>query len=207
MKLAKLAGLIVVSGIGLNAYAIQVDMKPGLWEHTFKLSENSMGAVAGVKPEQVNQAMDEMKKQMANMSPEQRKMMEDMMAQHGVKVSDKGIDMAAHGVQISKDGTVVKACVTAEDIANGEMPQADENCEQKVTQVSAKVLKVTYVCKGDHPSQGEGQIVFQSDKAYTGAMKFTTQINDKMETIQATNSGKWLASDCGNIKPQSPKVK
>lgn len=203
MNFAKLAGLIMLSGISFSAHALQLDMKPGLWEHKFKLNGNPMG----IQQEQVNQAMEEMKKQMANMSPEQRKMMEDMMARQGVKMSDKGIDIAAQGVHISKDGTVVKSCVTAEDIANGAMPQADENCEQKITQVSAKVFKVSYVCKGEHPSQGEGQIVFQDDKNYTGTTKFTTHINDKMETIEGTHSGKWLSSDCGNIKPQSPKTK
>lgn len=207
MKLAKLTGLIVASAMSLNAYAIHVDMKPGLWEHTFKLNEGSMGALNEAQMEQANRAMEEMKKQMANMPPEQRKMMEDMMAKHGVKMSDKGIDLPAQGVHISKDGTVVKACVTQEEIDRGDMPQADENCEQNITQVSANVLKATYVCKGEHPTRGEGQIVFQSDKSYTGTTKFTTEMNGKMETIQGTHSGKWLGSDCGNIKPQAPKAK
>jgi uncharacterized protein YneF (UPF0154 family) len=207
MKPGLLIGLFLIAGMSLNAQAIHVDMKPGLWEHTFKLSEGSLGAVTGMQTEQMNQAMEEMKKQLANMPPEQRKMMEDMMAKQGIKVSDKGIDMAAQGVHISKDGTIVKACVTQAEIDSGEMPQADENCEQNITQVSPTVLKATYICKGEHPSQGEGQIVFQSNKAYTGTVKFTTEVNKKAQTIEGVQSGKWLSSDCGDIKPQPPKAK
>jgi hypothetical protein len=32
-------------------------------------------------------------------------------------------------------------------------------------------------------------------------MKMVTQINGKPQTIQGEQSGKWLSSDCGNIKP------
>jgi uncharacterized protein YneF (UPF0154 family) len=201
MKLRFVAGLLVISSISLNAHALKIDMKPGLWEHAFKFDKNSMGAMGGAQQDQMNKAMEEMKTQMANLPPEQRKMMEDMMAKQGIKVSDKGIDMAAQGLSISKDGTKVKACVTQADIDRGAMPQADVNCEQKITQISASQFKTTYVCKGEHPAQGEGEITFQNDKAYTGKMKMVTQVNGKPETIQGDNSGKWLSSDCGNIKP------
>lgn len=201
MKLRLVAGLVIVSSISLNAYALKVDMKPGLWEHAFKFDKDSMGAINGAQQDQMSKVMEEMKQQMANLPPEQRKMMEDMMAKQGIKVTDKGIDMAAQGVSISKDGTKVKACMTQADIDRGAMPQTDENCEQKITQLSPTQFKATYVCKGEHPAQGEGEITFQSDKAYTGKMKMVTQMNGKPETIQGEQSGKWLSSDCGNIKP------
>lgn len=201
MKLRLVAGLVVFSSVSLNAYALKVDMKPGLWEHAFKFDKGSLGAVSGVQPEQISAALEGMKQQMANLPPEQRKMMEDMMAKQGIKVSDKGIDMAAQGLSITKDGTKVNACITQAEIDRGEMPQTDENCEQKITQVSPKFFKATYSCKGEHPSQGEGEITFQSDKAYTGKMKMVTQINGKSETIQGSQTGKWLSSDCGDIKP------
>ena len=199
--------LLMTAALSLSVQALEVDMKPGLWEHKFKLSEGSIGSVQNAQKEQMDKAMVEMKNQMANMSPEQRKMMEDLMTQQGIKMSDQGFEMPAQGLHISKDGSSVKACVTQEEIDAGEMPQADENCEQKTTQVSAKVLKTTYICKGDNPTRGEGEIIFQNDKSYTGKMKFTTTINNKSETIQSEQSGKWLSSDCGNIKPESTKAK
>lgn len=207
MKLSSVIGFLMTAGLSINAYAIQVDMKPGLWEHSFKLSDNSLNKISGGQKEQMTKAMEEMKKQLANLPPEQRKMMEDMMSKQGVKLSDDGFDVPAQGVHVSKDGTTVKVCITKEEIDRGEMPQPDENCEQNITQVSSTVFKATYACKGEHPSHGEGQVVFQSDKAYTGTMKFTTEMNKKMETIEGAQSGKWLSSDCGNIKPQPPKLK
>ncbi len=207
MKLKILVGLFAVVGLSINAHAVKVDMKPGLWEHTFKLKDGSYGGITAEQHDQMIDAMEAMKKEVADMPPEQRKMIEDMMEKQGFKVSDKGITIAAQGVNISKDGTTVKACITQQEIDSGDMPQADENCEQTVTQVSATVLKASYVCKGEPPSHGEGNIVFQSNKAYTGTVKFTTQVNKKMETIEGTHSGKWLSSECGDIKPQPPKAK
>lgn len=205
MRLQKLAMLILASGLSIEASAIQLDMKPGLWEHSFKLSGNSAGSMAGLKQDQMNQAMAEMKKQMANMPPEQKKMMEEMMSKHGVKMTEGGVELAQHGVQISKEGTLVKVCLTREEIEKGEMPQMDKNCEQKVTQVAANVLHIKYACKGQHTTQGEGKIIFQNDKAYTGDTKLTTEINGKMETIEGSHSGRWISNDCGDIKPNPPK--
>lgn len=205
-RISTLTGLLFVAGLSLNAQAIHVNMKPGLWEHTFKLTEGSMGAIAGVQQEQAGQAMEEMKRQMANLPPEQRKMMEDMMAKQGIKISDKGIEMPSQNLQISKDGTTVKVCVTQAQIDTGDLPQP-ENCEQNITQVSANVFKSTFVCKGEHPVRGEGQIAFQSDKAYTGTTKVVTEVNKEMKTIEGTQAGKWLSSECGDVKPLPPKAK
>lgn len=146
--------------------------------------------------------MNEMKKQYANMPPEQRKVIDQMMEQQGIKVTDDGVDMTSQGLQISKDGTVLKACITQQQIDSGKLPTPADNCEQKVVQSSPTTLKMTYVCKGDNPFKGESDIVFQNAKSYTGKGKFTTTVDDKSETYSAAQNGKWLSSDCGNIKPQ-----
>ncbi len=208
MKLRSLMALLIAAGMGLNAQAaIHVDMKPGLWEHKFKMDESSLDASQKTQAEQMTKAMEEMKAQMANMPPEQRKMMEEMMAKQGIKVSDKGLEMAEQGVQISREGTTVKACVTQEEIDRGELPKGDNNCEQKVTQSSPTVLKISYVCKGENPTQGEGEVVFLNDKSYTGKVSYTTMVENKPQTYRADQSGKWLSSNCGNIKPASVKNK
>ena len=200
-------GLLVTAGLSFNAYAFQVDMKPGLWEHKFKMDDRGQSSVQKEQAEQMAGAIEEMKKQMANLPPEQRKMMEDMMAQQGIKMTDKGVEMPSQGVQISKEGATVKACLTQEEIDRGELPKGDENCEQKITQTSPKVLKVIYICKGEQPSRGEGTIVFQNNKSYTGDISYTTIVQEKQETFHAIQSGKWLSSDCGEVKPQSLKSK
>ena len=174
-------------------------------EHKFKMDESSANATQKAQVEQMANAMEEMKKQLANLPPEQRKMMEDMMAQQGISLSDKGVDMASQGLQITKDGTTVKACITKEEIDRGELPKISDDCEEKVTQSSPKVIKLSYVCKGDNPMHGEGTIIFQNNKSYTGEVAYTTTIAGSQQTFHAVQSGKWLASDCGEIKPASQK--
>jgi len=196
--------LVVAAGLSFSAHAFQVDMKPGLWEHKFKMDDRGQSSAQKAQVEQMAGAMEEMKKQMANLPPEQRKMMEDMMAQQGIKVTDKGVEMPSQGVQISKEGATVKACVTQEEIDRGELPKGDENCEQKITQTAPNTLKVIYICKGEPPSRGEGTIVFQNSKSYTGDVSYTTTVEEKQETFHAIQSGKWLSSNCGDIKPATP---
>jgi len=198
---------LVALGLSLNAQALTVDIKPGLWEHKFKFDPASAGTVEADQQEKMAQAMAEMKKQMASMPPEQRKMMEDMMAKQGIKISDKGIDMASQGVHISKDGTSVQVCLTQEDIDRGELPKNDANCDQKLTQVSPSTYKTTFDCKGEHPSHGEGEVTFANSKSYTGTMAVTSEMNGKQQTVHGETQGKWLSSDCGNIKPYSAKPK
>ena len=159
MKLHLLAGLLMTSVLSVNAQAVHVDMKAGLWEHTFKIAEG--GNAQKSQREEMMNAMNEMKKQYANMPPEQRKVIDQMMEQQGIKVTDDGVDMTSQGLQISKDGTVLKACITQQQIDSGELPTPADNCEQKVVQSSPTTLKMTYVCKGDNPFKGDSDIVFQ----------------------------------------------
>ncbi|RYY74850.1 MAG: DUF3617 domain-containing protein [Gammaproteobacteria bacterium] len=200
-------GLLIATSLSFNAHAFHVDMKPGLWEHKFKMDPRDQSATQKAQAEQMAGAMEEMKKQMANLPPDQRKMMEDMMAQQGIKVSDKGVEMPSQGVQITKDGTTVKACLTQEDIDRGELPKGDDNCEEQITQTAPNTLKVVYICGGENPSRGEGTIVFQNNKSYTGDVAYTTTIEGKQETFRALQTGKWLSTNCGDIKPQSLKNK
>ncbi len=200
----------IVAMLGMatvSAHAMNLDMKPGLWEHKFKFSDDSANSINKEQMEQMNKAMEQMKEQMANLPPEQKKMMEQMMEKQGIKVSDKGIDMESQGVHISKDGTTVKVCITQEDIDRGGLPQTEENCDQKLTQLSPQSFKVNFECKGEHPSKGEGLVNFQSNKAYTGNMTVTTQMGDKTQVIKGDQAGKWLGSDCGDIKSHSERMK
>jgi hypothetical protein len=205
MKL--LTGLSVFMAFSLNAYGFQLDMKPGLWEHKFKMDPRGQSSAQKEQAEQMANAVEEMKKQMANLPADQRKMMEDMLAQQGISISDKGVEMPSQGVQISKDGATVKACLTQEEIDRGELPKSDDKCEQKITQTSPNTLKVVYNCGGENPTRGEGTIVFQNNKSYTGDVTYTTAIDGKTETFHAIQSGKWLSGNCGEITPQSLKDK
>ncbi len=205
MKIIILAGLVCASVMSLNVQAVRVDMKPGLWESTIKMNNTSASAGQKAQQEQLAKGLEEMKKQFANLPPEQRKMIEGIMAEQGIESTDSSLDMASKGMKLLKDGAVVRECLTQEEIDRGELPEQADGCEHKLTQVSAKVIKVSYTCNSTPPSHGESIITFQSPKAYTGNATFKTTIADRVETFQAQQSGKWLSSDCGDIKPESPK--
>jgi Protein of unknown function (DUF3617) len=157
---------------------------PGLWEHSFNMK--SEGG-------ETEKAMAEMQQQMAAMPPEQRKQIEQMMA-------SRGIGMGAQG-------SVVKVCVTKEEAARKAEPVFREGCTQQVVQRSGNTMRVKFECTQPRPMSGEGEMTFISDKAYTGKSTVTTQANGKTQQMTMQMAGKWLAADCGDVKPRPAPVK
>lgn len=171
---AAVCACIVVSGSAFS----QTRMRPGLWEHSFTMKSQSG---------QMEQAMKDMQQQMASMPPEQRKMMEKMMAQQGMSM----------GAQ----GRSVRMCITKEQAERDEVPQQEGNCKQQVLQRTANTMKVKFSCTGNPPASGESEVTFASPTAYTGKSIVNTTVDGKPERMTMDQSGKWLAADCGNIKP------
>lgn len=187
-----------------SSQAIEIDMKPGLWEYTFKMNGTGPNGMSQEHLDQANKAMEAMKKQMESMPPEQRKMMEEMMQKHGIKTTaDGGIQTGTAAIKFTKDGTKVQACVTPEEVKKGELPKPDENCDQKITQLTPRHFLVEFECKGEHPSKGKGEVTFTDNTAYNGKVKFTTVVEGKSQTFDSEQTGKWLSTDCGTIKPIS----
>ncbi len=176
--LSVLAGFLLLSAAALVALAaVALDMKPGLWEHSFTIKSESG---------QIEAAMAEMQRQLEQMPPAQRQMMEQMMA--------------AQGMSLRPGGSSVKACVTAEEIARGELPQ-QEGCEQQVLEQGRDKLRVRFSCAGNPPTSGEGEVVFHSPTHYTGKAAFETAIDGRSERMTVEQVGKWISADCGAIKP------
>ena len=166
--------VLVASGAGAQPHT----MKPGLWEHSFTMKSQSG---------QMEQGMAELQKQLAAMPPEKRKQMEQMMAQSGV----------AMGAKVN----VIKVCITPEDAARMEVPKYNDQCKQEVTQRSASTLKFKFTCTGQPPTSGEGEVTFNSPTAYTSKSVVNTRVDGKPERMTMDQAGKWLAADCGAVKP------
>lgn len=180
--LVSAAALALFAG-AFGPASAQQKMRPGLWEHSVAMKSQSG---------QMEAAMAEMQKSLASMPPEQRKQMEQMMAQQGVSMGPKG--------------QTVKICVTKEQADLDNIPQ-QEGCTQKVQRVDASTMKVAFACKGGQgqpPSSGEGTVTMQGPTAYTGQFKFKTQAQGKPEQIDMAQSGKWLSDNCGAIQPMQP---
>ena len=156
-------------------------MKPGLWRINSKLQADS----------NVGQEMAMAQRQLAQLPPEQRQMMEAMMAQRGI-----GFGAGGPG---SFDSQV---CVSKEMAARNEVPSAKAGCRQSVTSSSGNTMKISFTCSSP-PSSGEGQITFASREAYTMTMVVTSAANGHEQKTNMTTNGQWLSADCGNVKPGS----
>ncbi|NPC58409.1 DUF3617 domain-containing protein [Caenimonas soli] len=156
-------------------------MKPGLWEVTQKMQ--STGG-------QSEQGMPQMQEQMANMPPDQRKMVEEMMAKQGVKMGPAG-------------GMTAKVCMTKEMVEKNELPSQQGDCKTTHQSRSGNTMKFATMCVNP-PSAGEGQVTFTSPEAYTMKMVVTSKSHGKPEKMNMEGGGKWLGADCGNVKPIVP---
>ena len=190
-----------VTALPLHAEPIKVDMVGGLWENKVVWGGDSAAGIPAIQPDQVKFAMEEMKKQLANMSPEQRKQMEAMMAQSGMKMTEDGVSFNNNQVEISPTGTNAKLCITQAQIDRGELPDDVKGCESVLKKISATQFKSSHVCSGEYSGTGESEVTFHSPKHYTGSGKMNQVMNGEKRTMAFTMEGKWLSSDCGDVKP------
>jgi hypothetical protein len=166
----------------LSCAASAQSTKTGLWEISSKLEGAS-------KPE-MSKLMAEAQKQMAALPPEQRKMMQDMMAKQGMNMSIK-----------SDGSTVMKVCITPE-MANRPPIEQQKDCTYNYPARSGNTQRFSFQCTLP-PTSGEGEINFSGADDYAGKMKITTTEKGKKETFNMTTAGKFLSSNCGAIKPMT----
>lgn len=145
--------------------------RPGLWEFTSQMEH------AGHAMPDMQQMMDQLK----NLPPEQRQMMEQMMAKQGVKLGGSGVQL----------------CLSAERLKAGVMPMqdADSGCSQEITERGADVWKFHFKCPN---GEGQGETRFQGDTA------FTTTVNGVYDgkPSRMHSQAKWLGEDCAGLPSQ-----
>jgi hypothetical protein len=157
-------------------------MRPGLWEITTQMQ----GASGG----KMDAAMAEMQKQMAAMSPDQRKMVEERMAKQGMKFG------GAPG-----GGMKMQMCMTQEMVDRNEVASRQQgNCTQTRSPRTGNSMKFAFECTNPS-SKGEGTVTFSGPDAYAMKLTTTTTVQGKAESMDMQGSGKWLSADCGNVKP------
>ena len=148
------------------------EIQPGLWE----ISSSNMQVDGQALP-----GMEQMLEQLKNMPPEQRQLMERMMAEQGVQLGDKG----------------VRVCMSEAQIKAQQIPMQDpkSGCTHEVTERSAELWKFRFNCPN---GQGEGETRFLSDKEFTSQVKgnYDGQ-NSSMES-----HARWVSADCGALQPR-----
>lgn len=175
MRIASLVacGLLAAACLPASAQAL----KPGLWE----IRNNMKGG-------EMDNAMADLQKQMAQMSPQQRKQMEAAMAQQGVKMAPG-----------SAGGMAMQMCFTKEMVERNDVPMQD-GCRTTTNQRSGNTQKFAFTCSNP-PSSGEGQVTYDGPEAYSSRMTVKSAAGGRTETTTMEASGKWLKADCGSVKP------
>lgn len=170
--------LVPMAALWLAATASAQQIKPGLWENT-----SQMGGAMGAP-------MAQMQQQMASMPPAQRKQMEAMLAQQGIRMDAQGVTS--------------KVCITAE---RAELPsQSEGDCKSTLAPRTGNTMKFSFVCTKP-PSTGEGVYTFASAEAYTSDMKIISTAQGQPQTSTIKGSARWLSTDCGAVKPFAPPKK
>ena len=172
---------------GLSCGAGAQTLKPGLWEVS-----NNMKTSSG----EIEKGMAQMQAQMAAMTPEQRKMMDGMMAKQGVGVGAPGV--GAPGAM------TVKMCITKEMAERNEIGGREGDCKSSYSPRTGNTMKYSFTC-ANPPSSGQGEFSFVGAEAYRSKMTMTTARQGKPEKMDMDGQGKWVSADCGSIKPLSVK--
>lgn len=175
--------LVTVAAAAALGTAAAQTLKPGLWQ----ITQHTQGSGDMAK------AMSDMHQQMANLPPEQRKLVQDSMARQGVQM----------GPAAAGGGMTVKVCMTPDMVQRNQVPMQRGDCSSTAQARSGPTMKVAFACSKP-PAKGEGEVTFESPEAYRSKITVTTQVEGKPQQVTMNSSGKWLAADCGSVKPVAP---
>jgi len=163
----------------------QTHLAPGLWEQQVTMKSDNA---------ELDAQMARMKEQMASLPPEQKAMVEKMMASRGM-----GLGGGAHAIRM---------CLTKEQAERDTPPQHDGRCSQQDFTRSGSTMTYKFTCQGQggQPMTGEGTFTLDGPKAYTGRSTMNATMQGKPMQVQTDIVGKWVGSDCGDVKPmEAPK--
>ncbi len=165
------AGLAMLSAIP----ALALDMRPGLWEFSSDNIQVDGRAMPG---------MAEMLEQMQALPPEQRKMMQDMLAAQGVQPSAAGLRM----------------CLSEAQVKSRALPfQHEPGCTQAVDEQTDRLWRFRFECPD---ARGHGETRLLSSQEVVSVMETQYQVGTRDGSGKMQTHGKWLSADCGSLKPR-----
>ena len=147
-------------------------VKPGLWEHSIDLKSESG---------RLEVALELARTQMQFLPPEQRKIVENTLAQQGIRA-----DFVNQTFQ---------NCITEEEAASGRFRFAEDGgCEHTSVRPNGATTYISFVC-----AQGEGEIELTNGSAYTGTSSMELNFAGVIEKATATHSGQWIGASCAAL--------
>ena len=156
----------------------------GLWEQSIQVSSPSG---------RVEAALQQAQALLAGLPPEQRRLVEQRLAQQGLA--------------LGAGGQSLRLCLTAEDVARDALPPARDGCSQ-TSQRQGNTWAVSLQCpaRGAEPAtSGRGTITLQGPTAYSGQFTLNalrnTATGPQAEAVNLATQGRWLSADCGSVPP------
>lgn len=112
--------------------------------------------------------------------------------------------MGVHVPQMQDGGMVTKVCITKEMAEREQMPMAqnESDCQAKNYQRSGDSYSVDVVCNGPN-LKGSGKVKgkMHGSESFSSTYDFKGSAHGQPINQKHENSGKWLSSKCGNVKP------
>ena len=134
----------------------------------------------------------DMMKNMPKIPPEQMEQMRKM----GINMPD-----------MRDGGMVTKICITKDMAAQDQPPMMDSKetgCQTRNYQRSGNTYSADIVCDGAHmKGEGKAKGTFSGNDSFTSTYDFKGTMEGKPVTQHHETSGKWLAADCGDVRPMS----
>ena len=104
--------------------------------------------------------------------------------------------MAKKGMSLDAQSTTLRICVSKEQAERMEpLPMSKADCKQDVVSRTSSSMKVKWACGGNDPSNGEGEMHFSSDKAFTGRAVVNSVHKGKPDRMDVESVGKWVSAD------------
>ncbi len=180
-RLAVLSALGPITLLANAAGSIPVPpLKTGLWE--VKSSVLDASGKPQVPPEQ---------SAMANMPPELRARVAEMMKARGLATPD--------------ENGVIRICQTKESLDSGKWQSlaASAGCTTDYSAQSASGWKFHSSCP-KLKSESDGEMVFSNSENYSSKVTTTSSLLGKQNTQTRVTVGHWAGANCGDVKPLTP---
>ena len=178
--LGSVISILAVAGVhGVANAQTAPPIKPGLWQ------VRSEREVDGQRTR-----MPDMSEHLKNMPPEQRKQFEAMMKQRGVDMSGGGMND-------------MKICLSKDSVDPDQWQRNQGTCKTDYLSRSGTSWKWHTSCR-EPAAETDGEAHFTGSDSYTVKTATTMTIQGQTRTSRMTLDSKWLAADCGDIKPVTP---
>ncbi len=173
----KLVTLAIGSGCLIGASVASTALAANLDVRTGLWEMTSVGEATGMPP-----VPPEV---LAKMTPEQRAKMQEAMGQ-------------------ASKPTVNRVCVSEKTLQKGfnfQQPK-EANCKRDVLKDSSSQIDVHMECTGDTKMNGTFHLEALNRQTLHGNFNLVMNRDTNTMTMKRTMDGKWLGSDCGNVKPE-----